>query len=139
MKKLRIILSLFALIGLFTAFVPVVETASAADLFKDTCATRNDSNNNPDQSTLCTDKNNSTNPVVGSNGVLLRISTIIASIAGVVAVIMVIIGGIGMITSGGDAAAVKTARSRMIHASIGLVIIVLAQTIISFVLGKILA
>ncbi|MGB4759504.1 MAG: hypothetical protein WBP26_05630 [Candidatus Saccharimonadales bacterium] len=78
-------------------------------------------------------QSSNTNPLTGKDGLIMKISIIIASIAGIVAVIMVIVGGAGMITSGGDAGKIKTSRERIVHALIGVVVIALAQALVAFV------
>lgn len=57
-------------------------------------------------------------------------------IVGIIAVIMIIIGGVKYITSGGDAGNVTGAKNTILYALIGLVIVALAQTIVYFVLNK---
>jgi hypothetical protein len=54
---------------------------------------------------------------------------------GVVAVIMIIVGGFRYITSGGDSGKVGSAKNTLIYAIIGLVIVALAQIIVHFVLS----
>jgi hypothetical protein len=49
---------------------------------------------------------------------------------------MVIAGGLGFVTAGGDAGKVKTARERILYAVIGLVIIGVAQAIVQFALNR---
>ena len=56
-------------------------------------------------------------------------------IVGIVAVIMVIYGGFRYITSGGDSNNVSSAKSTLIYAIIGLIIVALAQVIVHFVLN----
>ncbi|HSW37454.1 MAG TPA: hypothetical protein VLG37_03745 [Candidatus Saccharimonadales bacterium] len=94
-------------------------------------------------SAVCKDKT-TTNPLVGSDGLLVKVTHIIAIVAGAAAVIMILIGAFRLITSGSDISNnsrtdedVKNARNTIANALIGLAIIVLAQTIISFVLSKI--
>lgn len=62
--------------------------------------------------------------------------TIFSIIVGVVAIIMIIYGGFRYITSGGDSARVGAAKSTLIYAIIGLVIVALSQLIIHFVLAE---
>lgn len=57
-------------------------------------------------------------------------------IVGIVAVIMIIIGGLKYITSSGDSNNVSSAKNTILYAIIGLVIVVLAQVIVRFVLSK---
>jgi hypothetical protein len=54
-----------------------------------------------------------------------------------VAVIMIIVGGLKYITSGGDSNNVSSAKSTIIYAIIGLVVVALAQFIVQFVLNKV--
>lgn len=80
----------------------------------------------------------STNPAVD---LVQKAANIIAVVAGLGAVIVIIISGFMFVTSGGttpgqrsgDPNAVKKARSALFGAIIGLVIIVLAWTIVTFV------
>lgn len=58
-------------------------------------------------------------------------------IAGVAAVIMIIVAGLKFITAQGDASSIASARSSVIYALVGLVIVALAQVIVHFVLGKV--
>lgn len=57
-------------------------------------------------------------------------------VVGVVAVIMIIIGGFKYITSGGDSGNVTGAKNTILYALIGIIIVVLAQVIIRFVIGQ---
>ncbi len=73
------------------------------------------------------------NPVIKA---LKLAITILSYIIGVAAVIMIIIGGFNIIKSNGDAQAVAKARQTILYAIIGVVIVVLAQTLVAFVLNK---
>jgi hypothetical protein len=86
--------------------------------------------------TACTDQNPSTDPISGSGGILLHATQIISYIAGAAAIILLILGGIRYITSGGDASNVKSAKDTVLYALIGIAIVVIAQTLIAFVLDK---
>lgn len=57
-------------------------------------------------------------------------------VVGVAAVIMVIMSGLKYITSAGDAQKVASAKSTLIYAVVGLVIVALAKVIVHFVLAK---
>ena len=57
-------------------------------------------------------------------------------IIGIAAVIMVIVGGLSLITANGDAQAIARARSSIIYALVGIVIAALAQILVAFVLNK---
>lgn len=57
------------------------------------------------------------------------------TICGVVAVVMIIVGGFKYTTSAGDPGAVTKAKNTLIGAIVGLVIVVLAYVIVNFVIG----
>lgn len=56
-------------------------------------------------------------------------------IVGVIAVIMIIVGGFKYITSGGESGNVSGAKNTLIYAIVGLIIVALAQFIVQFVLN----
>lgn len=58
-------------------------------------------------------------------------------IVGVIAVIMIIVGGFRYITSGGDSGNVSGAKNTLIYAIVGLIIVALAQFIVNFVLTNV--
>jgi hypothetical protein len=57
-------------------------------------------------------------------------------VVGIIAVVMIIIGGVKYITSGGDAGNVTGAKNTILYAIIGLVVVALSQIIVQFVLGS---
>ena len=57
-------------------------------------------------------------------------------IVGIIAVVMIIIGGLKYITSGGDSGNVTGAKNTILYALIGLIIVVLAQVIVRFVINQ---
>jgi hypothetical protein len=62
---------------------------------------------------------------------------ILSLVAGVVAVIMIMISGLRIITAQGDASSISSARMALIYSLIGLVIVALAQFIVHFVLSRV--
>lgn len=71
------------------------------------------------------------------NGVITTIIDIFSVVVGVVAVIMIIVAGFKYITSGGDSSKVSSAKTTLIYALVGLVIVALAQFIANFVLTNV--
>ena len=71
------------------------------------------------------------------NDLVTNIVNIFSIVVGIVAVIMIIVGGFKFITSGGDSAKVTSSRNTIIYAIVGLIIVALAQTIVKFVLTKV--
>lgn len=66
---------------------------------------------------------------------LNTVINIFSLVVGVIAVIMIIVGGLRYITSGGDSGKVSAAKTTIIYALVGLVIVALAQLIVHFVLS----
>jgi hypothetical protein len=71
------------------------------------------------------------------NGIIKLVINLFSIIVGIVSVIMIIIGGLKYITSGGEASNISGAKNTIIYAIVGLVIVALAQFIVHFVLGKV--
>ena len=69
---------------------------------------------------------------------IASIINILSLVVGVVAVVMIIIGGFKYITSGGDSGNVTGAKNTILYAIIGLVIVALAQVIVRFVLSQVI-
>ena len=133
--KLRIILSMTALMGMFV--FAQLQTANAYNAYRGV-----DCSGSKASSAVCTDKN-SGNPLYGPDGVLIKITNIVAFIAGAIAVIMILVGSIRFITSGSDISKgsrvdtdVEAARDTIVNALIGLAIIVLAKIIITYVVSR---
>jgi len=72
----------------------------------------------------------------GLTRVMRLVVRIISVVAGVAAVIMIIVGGLRYITSGGDSSKVASAKSAIVYAIIGLVIVVFAQIIVRYVASE---
>ncbi len=57
--------------------------------------------------------------------------------AGIVAVVMMIVGGFKYMTSQGDASQTAAAKNTILYAVVGVIIAVLAQVIVRFVLSRV--
>lgn len=62
---------------------------------------------------------------------------ILSMVVGVIAVIMIIIGGLKYIMSSGDSNNITSAKNTILYAIIGLVIVAVAQILVIFVLNKV--
>ena len=71
----------------------------------------------------------------GNTGVFKQVTNTILYIVGIIAVIMLIIGGIKYVVSGGDSKKVTDAKNTVLYAIIGLVICFLSFAIINFVIS----
>ncbi len=95
--------------------------------------------NNPasNSAAVCKDSSSTSDPVSGPNGVVIKITNIIATVAGVAATIILILAGLRYIQSSGNTDDVAGARRTIIYATVGLVVIVLARTLIVLVVAGI--
>lgn len=85
-------------------------------------------------SPVCQPSTDNENPVVKT----IRIATtVLALIGGFLAVLMIIISGFQFVTSAGKDESVANARKRITNSIIGLIIIALAWTIVTFVIDRI--
>jgi hypothetical protein len=71
------------------------------------------------------------------NQTIKSIINVLSVAVGVVAVIMIIIGGFRYVTSGGKQESVAGAKSTILYAVVGLMVAALAQVIIRFVLTNV--
>jgi len=74
-----------------------------------------------------------------ATGLPNNINTIIDTlftVAGAVAVIILVVGGIRYITSTGDSQRIKAAKDTILYAIIGLVVVIVARAIVGFVAGS---
>lgn len=70
----------------------------------------------------------------GSNGSLESILTIVYTVLGIIAVVMLIIAGIMYATSNGDPSQVARAKNTILYTIVGIVVLVSATAIIGFVM-----
>lgn len=87
-----------------------------------------------DSSVCSTDANK--DPITGDDGVLKKASLLLALLAGIIAVILILIGSVQYILSAGDAQKAASARQMILGAVVGLVIIAVAYSIVVFVVSK---
>lgn len=81
----------------------------------------------------CDSKKNSESALFKVIRVALQLLSIVA---GVIAVIMLVVAGFKYITSQGDANSAASARNTLLYAIVGVVIVAFAQIIVKFVLAK---
>jgi hypothetical protein len=88
-------------------------------------------------SAVCTDAGSKGDPISGPHGVIMATVNILAMIAGAAAIILLIIAGFKYVTANGNSSAINSARDTIIYTLVGIVVIVLARTIIAFAIDKI--
>jgi hypothetical protein len=69
--------------------------------------------------------------------IAVTVVNIFTWVVGVIAVIMIIVGGFRYITSGGDSSKVGGAKNAIVFAIVGLIIVILAQVIVRFVVDRV--
>lgn len=72
----------------------------------------------------------------GSEGIFRTITNVLLFILGAVSVIMIIIGGLRYVISGGNSTNVTAAKNTILYAIVGVIIALLSYAIINFVLGS---
>jgi hypothetical protein len=128
----RRISSLFlGLAVIVTSLFGAVQLASA-DVFNNV-----DCSGKAATSAVCKDKDTTGNPLTGNDGLIIKISRIVAIVAGIAATIMIIMSGLRYITANGDANQAASARSTLIYAIVGLIVIAVAQGLVALVIGNI--
>lgn len=70
------------------------------------------------------------------DSIIKLVIQILSILAGVIAVIMLMVAGLKYVTSQGDATQITSAKNSLLYAVIGLVVVAFAQFIVKFVLSK---
>ncbi len=71
----------------------------------------------------------------GSTGIFQTITNVLLFVLGAISVIMIIIGGLRYVVSGGNSANVTAAKNTILYAIVGVIIAILSYAIINFVLS----
>ena len=122
--KIRIYTAFFGLYVLFFGLMSP-EPANAATVFGDGCK--------GDTGAVCSQV---TSAPASTNKFIKDIISTLLFALGVIAVIMIIVGGIRYATSDGDSAKVKSAKDTILYAVVGLVVALMAYAIVGFVLNQ---
>lgn len=72
----------------------------------------------------------------GNSGVFSEISSVLLFIVGAIAVIMIVIGGLRYVISGGDASQVQAAKNTILYSLVGIIIAILAYAAVNFVINS---
>jgi len=123
-EKLASFLLLTGLVGLVAVLLFPHGTSAAA--FTQSMADGAQSAKGIDQAT----------DLFGPSGTFNTITNVLLFAVGALSVIMLIIGGIRYVVSGGDSTAVQSAKNTILYAVVGIVICLLAYAVVSFVIGS---
>lgn len=69
----------------------------------------------------------------GDGGIFAQITNVMLFIIGAISVIMIIIGGLRYILSGGDSSNVSAAKNTILYAIVGLIVALLAYAAVNFI------
>ena len=72
----------------------------------------------------------------GATGTFSTITNVLLFIIGAIAVIMVVIGGLRYVISGGDSNQVAAAKNTILYAIVGIVVAILAYAAVNFVISS---
>ena len=70
----------------------------------------------------------------GATGIFSTITNVLLFVIGAISVIMIIIGGLRYVVSGGDSSNVTAAKNTILYAIVGLIVALLSYAMINFVL-----
>jgi hypothetical protein len=70
----------------------------------------------------------------GASGIFSTITNVLLFAIGAISVIMIIIGGLRYVVSGGDSSNITAAKNTVLYAIVGLIVALLAYAVINFVL-----
>ncbi len=147
LQKLKLALTLLAFVAVFFN-APMVSAATPKCLPSNlNCNPGSSSSSGTCQGVQCSIENginaaagNGLSPNQAANQLNNTIASVInvfSIIIGIIAVIMLIIAGFKYVTSAGSSDKIASAKSTVIYAIVGLIIVALAQTIVKFVAHKI--
>ena len=137
LKKEYSYLSIFIIVVaglLFLAPLAIGGVAFAYNPFDGACQSGVGSGTSS-SSAVCSNKT-TTDPVTGSDGIILKAANIIALVTGIAAVFIIIVSGLQFILSSGDPSKVTKAKDSILFAVIGLVVIVVARSIVVLVINR---
>ena len=119
----------------FTVFAaPIANAQNADDPLSEACQQTPGATSGVSGSSVCDAGDE--NPLVGPDGVITRATSLVSMLVGVAAVFMIMIGGYKYITSAGDSGSVTSAKNTILYAVVGLMIALIAQSLVIFVLNK---
>lgn len=81
----------------------------------------------------CSQGNEQASNLFGSGGIFETVTNILLFLVGAISVIMLIIGGIRYVVSGGDQSAVTSAKNTILYAIVGIIVAFLAYAAVQFV------
>jgi hypothetical protein len=128
MRSLVLLLASF--LGILLVLAAPVAAQTSPEITQGLCAGVNLDVND----TNCTGGSDAVSTI---NDLIRKVINLLSVIVGVVAVIMIMVGGFRYITSGGNDTGVTSAKNSILYAIIGLILVALAQLLVRFVLRQV--
>lgn len=125
--------TIVALTLVFAPMAPVFAQSAQDQINAGLCAGSNLQFSDNNTGAVCTTSDATTK----INSLIHTVVNLLSAIVGIVAVIMIIVGGLRYITSGGNDTSVTSAKNTILYAIIGLIIVALAQILVRFTLSKV--
>ena len=122
MKKMKLFLAAVAFMASLGGGMLIPQTAGAVNVF-DQCA------GNADNSVCKAQGDN-------AQSMIQIVINILLYVMGIIAVIMIIVGGIKYTASNGDSSALASAKNTILYSIVGLVVAMLSYAIVNFVVGR---
>ena len=125
------------------------QSAGAINVFEGSCGTSGSTNGSGDSNKKQFEGDGSNESGGSSSGIcgaassdeapdiVKNIINTMLVVLGMIAVIMIVIGGIRYATSNGDSSQVKAAKDTILYAVVGLVVAIMSFAIVNFVVGRI--
>ncbi|MBR0488399.1 hypothetical protein IJJ39_01845 [Candidatus Saccharibacteria bacterium] len=135
-KLTKIIAIVLAVFGLATASLAPLILSSPTYADDDICNRKDIPQSVKDAYGQCTNSNSGSEN--DFRDAITNIINGIIAVLGVVAVVVIVIGGVLYMTSAGDPGKVKRAKDTILYAAIGLIICVLSFAIVNFVIKGII-
>ena len=144
MKRIRatICAGLIAVLGLVC--VPLAAPAGAINVFDEGACGSNTGGTGASAGTGGTTNNGSagSSSICGAAqqdeapNIIQNVINTLLFVLGMIAVIMIVIGGIRYATSGGDSTQIQAAKNTILYAVVGLVVAIMSYAIVGFVLAR---
>lgn len=145
LKKIGLLLTPLLILASFSVTIPgyaATVPPDVSDPLSELCRRTDPANGADDaqDTQICkineeTKTNADTKGILGKDGILKRVITLLSWLIGLLAAVFIIIGGLKFTTSGGNSDSVKSAKGMVIYACVGIVVVILSNVIINFVIG----
>lgn len=131
MKKL-----LAGLMMLFVLTIPMTSGITYAQFDPLAPACENIEDTDPAKK-ICLESDSGTDIISGEESIIVTIANVLSVLAGIIAVVIIIIAGITLMTSNGDSAKFAKSRNTIIYTVVGLFAVLMSRTIVVFIIDRI--